>query len=96
VLYGDVRRFQSLIINMLITALKVSSGLIIELSGSYSEEDEELVMQVAYKGIAIPNLANYTDLSSLERDTEKLNGGELNVIGLFMAKRVCKMYHGDI
>ena len=49
-----------------------------------------------YKGIAIPNLANYTDITSLERDTSQLNGGELNVIGLFVAKRVCKMYNGDI
>jgi len=46
-------------------------------------------MQVAYKGIAIPNLANYSDITSLERDTSQLNGGELNVVGLFVAKRIC-------
>jgi len=38
-LYGDVRRFQSFIINLVTTALKVSSGLQIELTSSYSEED---------------------------------------------------------
>ena len=50
------------------TALKVSSGGLIYLIGSYDELTQQLTMHIDYQGVFIPDLRAYSDVITLERD----------------------------
>ena len=99
-LIGDVDKIKSVIINVVMTALKKSSEGQISLIGYYNQIDQELKMQVEYKGRSIVKLPTFEDVFDKNQNDcamkKRDQNLKLRVVGLLVSKQIVKAYKGAL
>ncbi len=99
-LIGDVHKIESVIISVVMTAIEKSSVGQISLIGYYNQIDQELKMQVEYKGgsiVQLPTLQEvFEQIQNDDTGQKRDKNLRLRAFGLLVSKHIVEAYKGAL